>query len=174
MCNITDSQFWKERVANEKRGQPVDDDPKAVLRRPAVAPCPWATEDIVMGVSAAYLKEQGASTKRAGSQASSRAGSRAGSQTSSRGGSRAGSAMSVSHQSRALPLSSSFARPRTQLRPSNSRFRDSPRVLVRSQGVSVTSTQVRSLETMLLDEQTARQKMELEIAQLKAILEKAM
>lgn len=106
MCNVTDSKFWKERVANEKRAQPVDDDGKALaVRRVAVAPCPWATEEgLVMGTSASYLAEQGASTRRTGSQASSRAGSRAGSQASSRAssraGSRAGSAMSVRHRSR--------------------------------------------------------------------------
>jgi hypothetical protein len=73
MCNITDSQFWKERVASERKAQPLDADGKPLPRKttPAVAPCPWATEDIVMGVPPAYLKDAGASTKRPGSRAPS-------------------------------------------------------------------------------------------------------
>ena len=85
MTNTLDSAFWKERVASERKAQPLDENGIALPReRVAVAPCPWATEDIVMGVPPAYLKEAGASTKRAGSRTSSRGSSRATSMRSSR------------------------------------------------------------------------------------------
>lgn len=77
MSNTLDSQFWKERVASETRAQPMDEQGNLLPRdRVPVAPCPWATEDIVMGVPPAYLKETRTSDKRAGSRISSRASSR--------------------------------------------------------------------------------------------------
>ena len=78
MSTTLDSQFWKERVASEKKAQPLDEDGKALPReRVPVAPCPWATEHIVMGAQPSYLKESGALTRRASSTTSSRASSQA-------------------------------------------------------------------------------------------------
>ena len=78
MSNTQDSQFWKERVASEKKAAPHDENGNPLPRtRATVAPCPWATEDVVMGVPASYLKEAGASTRRPGSRTSSHASSRA-------------------------------------------------------------------------------------------------
>ena len=77
MTNTLDSQFWKERVASEKKAAPHDENGNPLPRkRVTVAPCPWATEDVVMGVPPSYLKEAGASTRRPDSRTSSRASSR--------------------------------------------------------------------------------------------------